>query len=89
MHKRVGTVKGAEIMANSLRAKLSKLRHDRLITEEEYQAFIKKLEGHDKHIREKALDDVLKRVREHYKFFKTMPSILLFSEMLDELSKGE
>lgn len=89
MHKRVGTVKGAEIMANSLRAKLSKLRHDRLITEEEYQTFIKKLEGHDKQIREKAFDDVLERVREHYKFFKTMPSITLFEEMLDELSKGE
>ena len=37
-------------MANSLRAKLSKLRHDGHITDAEYQAFIKKMEGHDMEI---------------------------------------
>ena len=42
-------VKG-EDMANSLRAKLSKLRHDGHITDAEYQAFIKKMEGHDMEI---------------------------------------
>jgi hypothetical protein len=37
-------------MANSLRAKLSKLRHDGHITDAEYQAFIKKMDGHDMEI---------------------------------------
>ena len=35
-------------MANGLRAKLSKLRHDRKINEEEYKELIKKLDGHDR-----------------------------------------
>ena len=35
-------------MANSLRSKLSKLRHDGKISEEEYQELIDKLGGHDK-----------------------------------------
>ena len=47
-------------MANSLRSKLSKLRHDRHISEEEYQAFIKKLDGHDKQIRAEAIDEYVK-----------------------------
>ena len=37
-------------MANSLRAKLSKLRHDGHITDAEYQAFNKKMDGHDREI---------------------------------------
>ena len=44
-------------MANSLRAKLSKLRHDGHITEIEYQAFVKKMDGHDREIRNKAVDE--------------------------------
>lgn len=35
-----------------------------------------------------ALNDVFERVREHYKFFKTMPSITVFEEMLEDL-KGD
>lgn len=46
-------------MANSLRAKLSKLRHDGHITDAEYQAFIKKLDGHDAEIRNKAFNKVI------------------------------
>lgn len=45
------------LMANSLRAKLSKLRHDGKITDNEYQKLIKKLDGHDKQIRADAIDD--------------------------------
>ena len=44
-------------MANSLRAKLSKLRHDGHITDNEYQAFLKKIDGHDREIYNKAIDD--------------------------------
>jgi hypothetical protein len=46
-------------MANSLRAKLSKLRHDGHITDNEYQAFLKKIDGHDREIYNKAIDDFL------------------------------
>lgn len=51
-------------MANSLRAKLSKLRHDGHITEEEYQAFIKKLDGHDKQIRAAGIDECIEKLYE-------------------------
>ena len=43
-------------MANSLRAKLSKLRHDGHITNIEYMEFMKKLDGHDKTMQEKVID---------------------------------
>jgi len=51
-------------MANSLRAKLSKLRHDGHITDAEYQAFIKKMDGHDAEIKSKVIDDFAERLRE-------------------------
>ena len=50
-------------MANSLRAKLSKLRHDRHITEEEYQELIKKLDGHDAQVRAEFIADLEQRLR--------------------------
>lgn len=49
-------------MANSLRAKLSKLRHDGNITDTEYQALIKKLDGHDTENRAKAIDEFYNKV---------------------------
>ena len=49
-------------MANSLRAKLSKLRHDRHITDNEYQTFLKKLDGHDIEIYNKAIDDFAEKI---------------------------
>lgn len=54
-------------MANSLRAKLSKLRHDGNITDTEYQALIKKLDGHDTEIRAKAIDEFAERIKERLK----------------------
>ena len=51
-------------MANSLRAKLSKLRHDRHITNEEYQELIKKLDGHDRELKAKAFDEFAKSLIE-------------------------
>ena len=53
-------------MANSLRAKISKLRHDGNISDSEYQELIKKLDGHDAKVREdaiKTIDEELKEVR--------------------------
>ena len=49
-------------MANSLRAKLSKLRYDGHITDTEYRAFIKKFDGHEQEIRAKAIDEFVERL---------------------------
>ena len=54
-------------MANSLRAKLSKLRYDGHITDAEYKSFIKKMDGHDAKIRAKAIDEFAERLKEEYK----------------------
>lgn len=43
---------------------------------------------YEKQIRDTAINDVLERVKQHYKFYRTMPSITFFEEMLGEL-KGE
>jgi len=56
-------------MANSLRAKLSKLRHDGHIVNAEYQAFINKLDGHDREIRNKAIDEFSERLKNHLNQF--------------------
>jgi hypothetical protein len=53
-----------EKMANSLRAKLSKLRHDGNITDAEYQELIKKLDGHDAEIRVKVIDEFAERLKD-------------------------
>lgn len=52
-------------MANSLRAKLSKLRHDGNITNAEYDELIKKLNGHDAEIRNKTIDEFVSRLEKH------------------------
>ena len=44
-------------MANSLRAKLKKLKHDGNITEEDYQELLKKLDGHDKKLKKDVVDE--------------------------------
>lgn len=51
-------------MANSLRAKITKLRHDRKITEEEYVDIISKLDGHDMQIRQDAIEEYKDRLLE-------------------------
>lgn len=67
-------------MANSLRAKLSKLRHDRHITEEEYQELIKKLDGHDAKVRKDAIDECIK-------VFRSIPRHYYRDELLNELEQ--
>jgi hypothetical protein len=44
-------------MPKSLKCKLSSLRYKRLLTDEEYKELIQKLEGHDREIRNKAIDE--------------------------------
>ena len=53
-------------MPKSLRCKLSDLRYKRLITDEEYQEMIKKLNGHDREIRNKAIDDFAKQLKKGF-----------------------
>ena len=47
-------------MANSLRAKIKKLYHDRKITEEDMNELIVKLDGHDRELYNNAIDDFAK-----------------------------
>ena len=58
-------MKGAD-MANGLRAKLSKLRHDGHITDAEYKSFIKKDGWHDAEIRAKAIEEFAEQLKKKY-----------------------
>lgn len=53
-------------MANSLRAKLSKLKHDGNITEAEYQTLVKKLDGHDKILREQMIMEFAEKLKKDF-----------------------
>lgn len=44
-------------MPMSLKVMLKKVAHKGQITQEEYDALVKKLDGHDKEIRNKAIDE--------------------------------
>lgn len=70
-------------MANSLRAKLSKLRHDGHITEAEYQAFIKKMDGHDREVYNKGYEEG--KSRQLFAEIKIDKDML--QEMIDEKIK--
>lgn len=71
-------------MANSLRAKISKLRHDGNITDAEYQELIKKLDGHDAKVRADAIDECIK----HIKLYKyNVGTYVLYDETLDEMAE--
>ena len=49
-------------MPLSLKTMLKKFAHKGQITQEEYDALIKKLDGHDKEIRNKAIDEFAERI---------------------------
>ena len=49
-------------MPMSLKVMLKKFAHKGQITQEEYDALIKKLDGHDKEIRNKAIDEFLEKL---------------------------
>lgn len=49
-------------MPKSLKCKLSSLRYKRLLTDEEYHEIIKKLDGHDREIRNKAIDEFAEKL---------------------------
>ena len=68
-------------MANSLRAKLSKLRHDRHITDAEYKEFIKKLDGHDRELKNNAIDEFAERITEACAYIPKSYVIALAEQM--------
>lgn len=76
-------------MPNSLRAKLSKLRHEGHIKDAEYQAFIKKMDGHDREIRNKSIDEFAEVLRTDVESFVAevngIRADLLTLDYLDEL----
>ena len=49
-------------MANSLRAKIKKLKHDGNITDAECQELLNKLDGHDKAIINATIDEFAERI---------------------------
>jgi hypothetical protein len=57
------------IMANSLRSKIKKLCHDNNISEKMCNELLEKLEGHDRELRAKAIDEFAEAIRAiHYKY---------------------
>ena len=51
-------------MANSLRSKLSKLRHDGNISDNMYHELLNKLNGHDRELRAKVIDEFAEALRD-------------------------
>lgn len=49
-------------MPNSLKNKFSSLRYKGLITDEEYKALVKKLDGHDREIRNKTFNNIISQL---------------------------
>lgn len=56
-------------MANSLRSKIKKLYHDNNISEKMCNELLEKLEGHDRELRNKVIDEFAEAIRAiHYKY---------------------
>lgn len=55
-------------MPNSLKAKIKKLRHDRKITDNECQYFIKKLDAHDRELVNKTIADYKDKIMRMLEF---------------------
>ena len=60
------------------------MRYKRLLTDEEYQEIIKKLDGHDREIRNKAIDEFANKCKE--KVMQTQISRLEWFE-IDEIAR--
>lgn len=72
-------------MANSLRAKLSKLRHDGNITDAKYQKLIAKLDGHDKEIRNNTIDEFAEKLKR--KIMSEIDDCADWLECVDEIAE--
>ena len=66
-------------MPNSLRAKISKLRHKGEITQEEYSELINKLNGHDSELLDKVADMVLSLPKKYIDNFDYVACALILN----------
>jgi len=73
-------------MPLSLKSHLKKFAHKGQITQEEYDALIKKLEGHDKEIRSNAIDEFTERISVYgtYDYHGNKIDVLEIAEQLKE-----
>ena len=74
-------------MPNSLRTKIKKLFHDSKITEEDMKALIVKLDGHDKELYNKAIDDIKEKLIQNG-FIYTQHALDVFNEIAEQLKAG-
>lgn len=76
-------------MANSLRVKLKKLRHDGKISEQELQTLLNKLDGHDKQLKLDILNSVIEDFDKH--LYSPNKKIILkwFISRIEYLKKQE
>lgn len=56
-------------MANSLRAKINKLEHNGHISSDECKKLLKKLDGHDKILKNKIIDEFFEKICKHWGVF--------------------
>lgn len=70
----------------SLKVMLKKFVHKGQITQEEYDALIKKLEGHDKEVRAKAIEDFAEKVKGNF-FYAVYFADNCFKKTIDEIAE--
>ena len=73
-------------MPMSLKVMLKKFAHKGQITQEEYDALIKKLDGHDREIRSKAIDEFAREIKSTF-FFTDYMQELCFKDKIDEIAE--
>lgn len=72
-------------MANSLRSKIKKLYHDNNISEKMCNELLEKLEGHDRELRAKTIDEFAERLKGKYGCFGYIDEIKF--EEVDEIAE--
>ena len=74
-------------MPMSLKCMIDKWLHKGQISQEEYDAVMKKLDGHDKQIRAEAIEDVMFAFK-NYQNMNNPQNAHIFWEMLEQMQKG-
>ena len=74
-------------MANSLRSKIKKLCHDNNISEKMCNELLEKLEGHDRELRNKVIDEFVEKVG-NYRTYDDYGNVVDILEIAEQM-KGE
>jgi ribosomal protein L19E len=74
-------------MANSLKSKLSKLRHDRNISENMYHELLNKIDGHDRELRNKVIDEFVEKVG-NYRTYDDYGNVVDILEIAEQIKGG-